>query len=127
MGIGVGIFLIAVGAILTFAVNATTSGVNVDEATPGTPDTLSVVLERQPLNQNVTVTLTGSTDARIPGNQMLLQNAAVGSPDPANALTLTFTPANWNTAQTVNVFAVDDDYDEASPHVQHITAVMASF
>jgi len=30
MGIGVGIFLIAVGAILTFAVNATTSGVNVD-------------------------------------------------------------------------------------------------
>jgi hypothetical protein len=30
MGIGVGIFLIAVGAILTFAVNATTSGVNID-------------------------------------------------------------------------------------------------
>jgi len=30
MGLGVGIFLIAVGAILTFAVNATTSGVNVD-------------------------------------------------------------------------------------------------
>jgi hypothetical protein len=30
MGLGVGIFLIAVGAILTFAVNATTSGVNLD-------------------------------------------------------------------------------------------------
>jgi hypothetical protein len=30
MGIGVGIFLIAVGAILTFAVNAQTSGVNLD-------------------------------------------------------------------------------------------------
>ena len=30
MGLGVGIFLIAVGAILTFAVNATTSGVNID-------------------------------------------------------------------------------------------------
>ena len=30
MGIGVGIFLIAVGAILTFAVNATSSSVNVD-------------------------------------------------------------------------------------------------
>ena len=29
MGLGVGIFLIAVGAILAFAVNATTSGVNV--------------------------------------------------------------------------------------------------
>jgi hypothetical protein len=30
MGIGVSIFLIAVGAILTFAVNATSSGVNID-------------------------------------------------------------------------------------------------
>jgi hypothetical protein len=30
MGLGVGIFLIAVGAILTFAVNATSSTVNVD-------------------------------------------------------------------------------------------------
>ena len=30
MGIGVGIFLIAIGAILTFAVNASSSAVNVD-------------------------------------------------------------------------------------------------
>jgi hypothetical protein len=30
MGLGVGIFLIAVGAVLTFAVSATTSGVNLD-------------------------------------------------------------------------------------------------
>jgi Domain of unknown function (DUF6458) len=30
MGIGVGMFLIAVGAILAFAVNATSSAVNVD-------------------------------------------------------------------------------------------------
>jgi len=30
MGLGVGIFLIAVGAILAFAVNATSSSVNVD-------------------------------------------------------------------------------------------------
>jgi Na+/proline symporter len=30
MGLGVGIFLIAVGAILTFAVNASTSGVDID-------------------------------------------------------------------------------------------------
>jgi hypothetical protein len=30
MGIGVGIFLIAIGAILTFAVNATANGVNID-------------------------------------------------------------------------------------------------
>jgi hypothetical protein len=30
MGLGVGIFLIAVGAILTFAVNASTNGVNID-------------------------------------------------------------------------------------------------
>jgi H+/Cl- antiporter ClcA len=30
MGLGVGIFLIAIGAILTFAVNATSSSINVD-------------------------------------------------------------------------------------------------
>lgn len=30
MGLGVGLFLIAVGAILTFAVNATVSGVDID-------------------------------------------------------------------------------------------------
>lgn len=30
MGLGVGIFLIAVGAILTFAVNVQTNGVNLD-------------------------------------------------------------------------------------------------
>jgi hypothetical protein len=30
MGIGVSLFLIAVGAILTFAVNVTTSGFNID-------------------------------------------------------------------------------------------------
>jgi hypothetical protein len=30
MGLGVGIFLIAVGAILTFAVNATSSAVDID-------------------------------------------------------------------------------------------------
>jgi hypothetical protein len=30
VGLGVGIFLVAVGAILTFAVNATSSSVNVD-------------------------------------------------------------------------------------------------
>ena len=36
MGIGISIFLLAVGAILTFAVNVTTSGVNLD--------TVSVVL-----------------------------------------------------------------------------------
>jgi hypothetical protein len=30
MGLGVGIFLIAVGAVLTFAVSATTNGVNLD-------------------------------------------------------------------------------------------------
>ena len=30
MGLGVSLFLIAVGAILTFAINATVSGVNID-------------------------------------------------------------------------------------------------
>ena len=43
MGLGVGIFLIAVGAILTFAVNATTSGVNVDAVGPLTGGIVSLL------------------------------------------------------------------------------------
>ncbi len=36
-------------------------------------------------------------------------------------ITLTFTPANWNAAQTVTVQAVDDALVEANPHTGQIT------
>jgi hypothetical protein len=110
-------------------VTVTTGGVSVGEATPTVADTFPVVLFRQPLTQNVTVTLASSSDPRDPGpdGQLLLQNGSIASPAvPGASLTLTFTPANWNVAQTVRVFAVDDDFDEASPHDAHLTATMSS-
>lgn len=105
----------------------TNDGLSVSEATPNTADTFSVVLFRQPLTQNVTITLTASSDPRIPGTQVLLQDSNVSTPDaPAGTLTLTFTPANWNVPQTVQVFAFNDDYDEDETHTAAITATMDS-
>ena len=70
-----------------------TGGTAVTEG--GAGDTLSVVLNAPP-TANVTVSLTTGTQ---------LQPIA----------DLVFTPANWNTAQTVNVAAVDDPLSEG-PH-----------
>ena len=106
-----------------------TGGTSVAEATPATADTLSVVLLRQPLNADVTVTLTSSVDPRTPGpgSQLLLQDNLPGTPAaPASSLTLTFTASNWDTPQTVNVLAVNDDFDEADPHSAALNATMAS-
>ncbi|MDO9139132.1 MAG: Calx-beta domain-containing protein, partial [Methylobacter sp.] len=58
----------------------------------GSSDSFTVKLNAQP-TANVTVTLTGL-------------DATEGS---LSATTLTFTPANWNTPQTVTVTGVDDD------------------
>ena len=109
------------------AVIATGGDVSVSEVTPSIADTFTVVLFRQPLNQNVTINLTASSDPRIPGSQVLLQDDDGGTPAaPAGTLALTFTPANWNVPQTVRVFAFDDDYDETDPHFAQITAEMTS-
>ena len=61
----------------------------VDES--GTTDTFTVVLDAQPTS-DVVLTVTSSDTGE----------ATVNSP-------LTFTPANWDTAQTVTVTGVDDD------------------
>ena len=68
----------------------------VDES--GTSDAINVVLDSQPI-ANVAVTLT-------PDAQVDLGNGA------GNAITLIFTPANWDDAQSVTVTAVDDNSDE---------------
>jgi uncharacterized repeat protein (TIGR01451 family) len=91
-------------------------GLHVSEATAATFDTFDVVLDRQPLTQSVTVTLTASTDPNIPDAQLTMQRAAAPAVPPASTQQLTFTPANWNVAQTVRVYAGDDAYDEASPY-----------
>jgi hypothetical protein len=74
----------------------------VDEATPGT-DTYTLVLDTQPSADVVVAvaTLDGQTVVDLP--------------------TVTFTPLNWNVAQTVTVTAVDDDIDEAATHAALVT------
>jgi uncharacterized repeat protein (TIGR01451 family) len=93
----------------------TGDGIHVDEATAATYDTFQVVLNRQPLTQNVTVTLAPNARPLIAGAQVQLQ---VEPPlaAPTATLPLTFTPANWNVPQTVRVYAVNDDFDEAAPY-----------
>jgi uncharacterized repeat protein (TIGR01451 family) len=96
---------------------STGTGIHVDEASAATPDTFDVVLDRQPLTQSVTVDLAVSSDPNIPQPQLTLQKAPPAAIVPATStLQLTFTPANWNTPQTVRVYAGNDDYDEAAPY-----------
>ncbi|NIO10167.1 MAG: hypothetical protein GTO40_20050, partial [Deltaproteobacteria bacterium] len=80
--------------------------VDVDETGP-TNDTYTVVLDTQPAND---VTMTVSPDGQTT----------------VNPVSLTFTSANWNVAQTVTVTAVDDAVVEG-PHTSTIshTAVSA--
>lgn len=84
----------------------TDGGVTLDEAAPGAPRQVSVVLERAPLAAPVTVTLSSLDDPRIAGPQLTM----------APATTLTFTPDDWDVPQVVDVAAVDDDFDEADTH-----------
>lgn len=70
-------------------VTVTQSGGNTNVAEGGATDSFTVVLTSQP-STNVTVAL-------ATGTQVTLSSSS-----------LTFTPANWNVAQTVTVTAVDD-------------------
>ena len=72
-----------------FTVAETDGSTSVDES--GTTDTFTVVLNAQPAS-DVVLTITSSDTGE----------ATVNSP-------LTFTPANWNTAQTVTVTGADDN------------------
>jgi len=84
----------------TASVTVTQTGGTTQVAEAGGTDTYTIVLGSQPTG-NVTVTPTA-------GAQL-------------NALSaLTFTPANWNTAQTVTVSAVNDAVAEG-PHLDTIT------
>ncbi len=90
-----------------------TAGVTVDEGDGlsviegGGSDTYSVVLDSEP-TANVVVTV--SPDAQV-----------TAAPSP-----LTFTPANWDTAQTVIVTGISDGVDEVDPHTGTISHSAAS-
>ncbi len=79
--------------VASFSVAQTGLDTTVNES--GTTDTFTVVLDRQPLTDVVfTVVSSDTTEATV------------------DLSTLTFTPANWNVAQTVTVTGVDDFLDD---------------
>ncbi|MBI3464734.1 MAG: hypothetical protein HY000_17010, partial [Planctomycetes bacterium] len=86
----------------TAGVTITQSGGVTNVTEGGATDTYTVVLATQP-TADVTITL-------MPDSQV-----------PVSPPTLTFTSANWNTARTVTVTAVDASVDEASPHAGTIS------
>jgi len=84
-----------------------------DPGEDGTTDSYDVILTFPPAG-DVDIRLLVSDDLED-ANQVVV--------DPAN---LTFTPANWQTPQTVTVTAVDDDLIEANPHPATITHTVSS-
>ncbi|NLE30645.1 MAG: hypothetical protein GX629_13345 [Phycisphaerae bacterium] len=83
---------------------------HIDETGPA-GDTYTIVLNTQPVS-NVEVTVTPDMQS----------NLGLGA---GVAITKTFTPANWNVAQTVTVTAVDDTIAEG-PHSSIITHRLVS-
>ncbi|HAP74656.1 MAG TPA: hypothetical protein DCR14_01055 [Acidimicrobiaceae bacterium] len=98
-------------------VDITVGTLSVSEATPGTADTVSVVLRRQPL-ADVDVTIEAPIDGLIAGRQLQVEGG--------NSVVLTFTPGNWDVPQIVDVTAVDDDYDELDTHSAALNVSISS-
>ncbi len=84
-----------------------TSGLTTTEA--GGQATFTIRLNSQPLN-NVTISLSSS-------------NTAEGTVSPTS---VTFTPANWNTPQTITITGVDDDIDDGNINYTIVTAPAVS-
>ncbi|MBF2759943.1 MAG: hypothetical protein ISN28_06690, partial [Ectothiorhodospiraceae bacterium AqS1] len=70
--------------------------------------TFTYVLERRPDNDRTIVATTDHADLTI----------ATGDNTPSRTLTLTFTPANWNTAQTIEIGPAHDS--DATDHERHV-------
>ncbi len=81
----------------------------------GNTDTYTLVLNTEPTH-DVTVTVTAPSGLRVDTDSEM--NGAQN--------TLTFTPTNWDTAQTVTVYGVDDDVDQATDRTLTITHAASS-
>ncbi len=98
------------------AVSLVTSAGSTDVAEGGATDTYTAVLTAAP---TADVTLTINADA-----QTLVSTSA--APTPAASVTLTFTPANWATPQTVTVTAIEDTTREAFVHFSTLSHALSS-
>ena len=88
---------------------------DVSEATPATYDLYTIVLDSEP---TATVTIT------VTGDQVNVDSD--DAPDGvASTQNLTFTTANWDTVQTVRVYADDDNVDESLTHAGNISHTIA--
>lgn len=91
-----------VATVVITETSGTANDNNITVVEGGAGSSFNVVLNSEP-TANVEVSMTF--------NGLILQ---AGSPTPGGSpLILTFTPINWNTPQTVNVIAVDDDIFQA--------------
>ena len=93
------------------AVTVTQSGGSTQVTEGGAIDTYTIVLGKQP-SGTVTVTATAAATGWGDWPTKVLVDSGGG---PAATASLTFTPTNWNTPQTVTVSAVDDNLIEG-PH-----------
>ena len=50
----------------------------------------------------------------------------INGAEQGESVTLTFTPGNWQSSQTVTVAAVDDDLAETEPHTASLAHTVAS-
>ena len=78
-----------------FTIAESSGGTSVTEA--GSTDTFTVVLDAQPTSDVVLSVVSGDTGEAT-----------------VSAASLTFTPGNWNTAQTITVTGVDDSMDDGN-------------
>ena len=105
---------LTIGGVDVTITDKDSAGVSISETaltiTEGQSDTYTVVLDTQPTT-DVTVTISGhsGTDVRLSGETLSATN------------TLTFTPGNWDQAQTVTVTAGEDDdaADESQVTLSH--------
>ncbi len=93
----------------------TETGGNTAVTEGGAEDSYSIQLATQPTD-NVTVTLTYNS----PDPQIYINGSSSGSID------LTFTPADWNIAQSVTIRAIDDSVDDSGPQPTEITHTVSS-
>ncbi len=72
----------------------------------GTDDSFTVVLDAQPTSDVVLNIAEGSTDEAT-----------------LDKTTLTFTSENWNTAQTITITPIDDDFDDGNQFITLIVSI----
>ncbi|MDB4977837.1 MAG: hypothetical protein JWM56_23 [Candidatus Peribacteria bacterium] len=97
-------------------------GITLNKATAnvtegGAPDSYTIVLRTPP---------TANVDVRLDCNTLAMQVDGKNCVDPTLTSVHTFTPANWNTPQTVSIVARDNSTDDIDPVTDRIAHTLSS-